>query len=261
MVTDEPEQEVPPSIAPESRPRLDQPSDAPRLEKSEDAPARKPRFAWLRELAVILALALALSTVIKTYFFQSFFIPSESMEATLQVDDRIIVNKMAESEDDLRRGDIVVFVDPGGWLPPNTNQPTGVAKVLLDIATFVGIIPMNAGEHMVKRIIGMPGDHVTCCGDDGLIWVNGVPVTETYLAPGMAPSDVSFDVVVPEGGLWVMGDNRSNSRDSRAHLGDPGGGIVPIAAVEGKAVLILFPIGRFGTLSSGEEAFLGVPAP
>ena len=260
-MTDEPEQEMPPSIAPESRPRLDQPSDAPRLEKSEDAPARKPRFAWLRELAVILALALALSTVIKTYFFQSFFIPSESMEATLQVDDRIIVNKMAESEDDLRRGDIVVFVDPGGWLALNTNQPTGAKKVLIDILTFVGIIPTNAGEHVVKRVIGMPGDRVSCCDADGLLQVNGVSITEPYLAPGMHPSDVAFDIVVPEGGLWLMGDNRSNSRDSRAHLGDPGGGVVPIASVEGKAVLILFPIGRFGPLSSGEEAFAGVPDP
>lgn len=215
----------------------------------------------MREFAIILVLALALSTVIKTFFFQSFFIPSESMESTLQVDDRIIVNKMADSEGDLKRGDIVVFVDPGGWLAPNTNQPTGAMKVLMDVLTFVGIVPTNAGEHLVKRIIGLPGDRVTCCDDGGRLTVNGVSVDEPYLAPGMHPSDIAFDIMVPEGGLWLMGDNRSNSRDSRAHLGDPGGGIVPIASVEGKAVLILFPIGRFGTLSSGEDAFSGVPNP
>lgn len=215
----------------------------------------------MREFAIILVLALALSTVIKTFFFQSFFIPSESMESTLQVDDRIIVNKMADSEGDLKRGDIVVFVDPGGWLAPNTNQPTGAMMVLMDVLTFVGIVPTNAGEHLVKRIIGLPGDRVTCCDDGGRLTVNGVSVDEPYLAPGMHPSDIAFDIMVPEGGLWLMGDNRSNSRDSRAHLGDPGGGIVPIASVEGKAVLILFPIGRFGTLSSGEDAFSGVPNP
>ena len=215
----------------------------------------------MREFAIILVLALALSTVIKTFFFQSFFIPSESMESTLQVDDRIIVNKMADSEGDLKRGDIVVFVDPGGWLAPNTNQPTGAMMVLMDVLTFVGIVPTNAGEHLVKRLIGLPGDRVTCCDDGGRLTVNGVSVDEPYLAPGMHPSDIAFDIMVPEGGLWLMGDNRSNSRDSRAHLGDPGGGIVPIASVEGKAVLILFPIGRFGTLSSGEDAFSGVPNP
>ena len=155
----------------------------------------------------------------------------------------------------------MVFVDPGGWLAPNTNQPTGAMKVLMDVLTFVGIVPTNAGEHLVKRIIGLPGDRVTCCDDGGRLTVNGVSVDEPYLAPGMHPSDIAFDIMVPEGGLWLMGDNRSNSRDSRAHLGDPGGGIVPIASVEGKAVLILFPIGRFGTLSSGEDAFSGVPNP
>lgn len=253
---------MPPSIPPAERPRLDKPTEAlPRPAAAPEPERRKRRGGWLREMAVILVLALALSTVIKTYLFQSFFIPTESMEQTLQVDDRIIVNKWQESEDDLQRGDIVVFVDPGGWLAPAGPQPTGAAKVVIDILTFVGIVPMNAGEHVVKRIIGMPGDRVTCCDAEGLLQVNGVSITEPYLATGMHPSDVAFDVVVPEGGLWVMGDNRSNSRDSRAHLGDPGGGVVPIASVEGKAVLILFPIGRFGTLSSGEEAFAEVPDP
>lgn len=252
---------MPPSIPPAERPRLDKPTEPIPRPAPVEPPRKKRRGGWMREFAIILVLALALSTVIKTFFFQSFFIPSESMESTLQVDDRIIVNKMADSEGDLKRGDIVVFVDPGGWLAPNTNQPTGAMMVLMDVLTFVGIVPTNAGEHLVKRIIGLPGDRVTCCDDGGRLTVNGVSVDEPYLAPGMHPSDIAFDIMVPEGGLWLMGDNRSNSRDSRAHLGDPGGGIVPIASVEGKAVLILFPIGRFGTLSSGEDAFSGVPNP
>ena len=158
------------------------------------------------------------------------------------MDDRIIVNKMAESEDDLRRGDIVVFVDPGGWLPPNTNQPTGVAKVLLDIATFVGIIPMNAGEHMVKRIIGMPGDHVVADGK-GSLTVNGVELHENYLKPGRSASEVAFDITVPEGYIWVMGDNRTNSQDSRYF------GAIDASSVTGHAVFTYWPIPHIGVLS------------
>lgn len=209
----------------------------------------------------MLLVALALSVLIKTFLVQSFFIPSESMESTLMVDDRIIVNKLANREDELKRGDLVVFVDPGGWLAPPSDPPTGARKVIQDALTFIGILPQHAGEHMIKRIIGMPGDTVACCGEDGRLTVNGVPVTEPYLDPGVLPSEVPFEVTVPEDSLWVMGDNRQNSRDSRAHIGQPGGGFVPMGSVEGRAAYIVFPFDRMSWLGGGDEAFTEVPAP
>ncbi|MDO5494183.1 MAG: signal peptidase I [bacterium] len=272
-MTDQPE-ELPQSFAPRERPTLrassgtpestPQPASEPVAAPTPEAPevpARTRGGGCLRETALVILVALALSVVVKTFFVQSFFIPSESMQTTLMVDDRIVVNKLASSEGQLRHGDIVVFVDPGGWLAAPTNEPTGARKVLVDVLTFVGILPQHAGEHMIKRIIGMPGDTVSCCGEDGRLSVNGTPVTESYLDPGVLPSEVAFDVVVPEGSVWVMGDNRQNSRDSRAHLGMPGGGFVPIAAIEGRAAFIVFPFDRLSHIGGERPDFAGVPEP
>ena len=215
--------------------------------------------AWLRETARVVAVALALSVVIKTFFAQAFYIPSASMENTLNVGDRIMVNKLASDEGEIQRGDIVVFVDPGGWLTEKPSDPGPVLRVVQDVLSFIGILPSNAGEHVIKRVIGLPGDTVACCGEDGRITVNGVAITEPYLKPGVVPSEEPFEQVVPAGHLWMMGDNRSNSRDSRSHMGEPGGGFVPFADVEGRAFVVTWPLDSLGGLGGGADAFADVP--
>ncbi len=266
------DEELPESFIPAERPPLGSSSATPGStsrpvpepaapEPAPRAPAPRRGGGCLKETALVVVVALALSVIVKTFFIQSFFIPSPSMESTLMVDDRIVVNKMASSASDLRRGDIVVFVDPGGWLAPPANQPTGAQKLLVDTLTFIGILPQHAGEHMIKRIIGMPGDTVACCGEDGRLTVNGTPVDETYLDPGVLPSEVPFEVVVPADSIWVMGDNRQNSRDSRAHIGMPGGGFIPMSRVEGRASFIVYPFDRLSHIGGEVEAFAGVPDP
>lgn len=213
--------------------------------------------SFLRETAIVLIIALILSVVLKTFFAQSFYIPSESMESTLRVDDRIMVNKLADSQEDLQRGDIVVFVDPGGWL---RGQSLAEPKAWQRVLTWVGLLPDNAGQHLVKRIIGMPGDHVVCCDDEGQLQVNGVSITEIYINTGNAPSLMEFDEIVPPDHLWVLGDNRSRSEDSRYHGGAAGGGFVPIANVEGRAFVKMWPLSDLTWLSTPEEVFAAVPA-
>ena len=164
------------------------------------------------EVLVVLSMALLLSLLIKTFLVQAFFIPSTSMENTLLVGDRVLVSKLTPGVFQLHRGDVVVFKDPGGWLTSEESAPAeqagGVGGTLRNALSFVGLLPQDAGEHLIKRVIGMGGDHVQCCDAQGRVQVNGVAVDETpYLVPGAAPSDKQFDVTVPYGYLWVMGDN------------------------------------------------------
>ena len=239
----------------------------PSYEPSETgAPAeKKPKGSGLRaylvEMASVIAFALVVSILIKTFFFQAFYIPSSSMTNTLEVGDRIIVNKLADSADDIHRGDIVVFVDPGGWLDHNTEERSAIVSVLYDVGETIGLLPRNSGQHLVKRVIGVGGDEVECCGDGGEILVNGTPIDEPYIKPGTIPSGMEFRVIVPSGHLWVMGDNRSNSEDSRAHMGAPGGGFVPVDNVEGRVSLIMHPFSRFGGLGDYSAVFEDVPDP
>lgn len=191
-----------------------------------------------QEVAVLLGMALVLAVVIKAFFLQAFYIPSGSMNDTLVLDDRIVVQKVTYWQGEPQRGDVVVFSDPGGWLGPGDLRTADnpVAKSL----EMVGLFP--TGGHLVKRVIGVGGDRVVCCDDDGRITVNGVPLhEESYLAPGERPSLIKFDVEVQEGYLWVQGDNRSNSADSRVHLGDPGGGFIPVDDVVGKVFMVVWP--------------------
>lgn len=199
------------------------------------------------ELVLLLALALVLAVGIKALFVQAFYIPSGSMNNTLVFNDRILVEKVSYwGSGSPQRGDIVVFSDPGGWLERNEAPPT--QNILARALELVGLFP--TGGHLVKRVIGVGGDTVACCDKQGRVTVNGTPLHEqSYLAPGQRPSLITFREKVPQGYLWVMGDNRSESADSRVHLGDPGGGFVPVDDVVGKVVTVIWPLKHFAFIN------------
>lgn len=251
------ERAMPPSYPPSHHP--DQEA-APAQMTEEDS--SRSGSSFILELATIIAVALLISVIVKAFFAQAFAIPSESMEDTLIPGDRIMVNKLADSADDLNRGDVVVFVDPGNWLAevPEDDSP-GWRKAISEFGQIIGLLPKNIGDHLVKRIIGMPGDHVVCCNEVGQITVNDVALDETYLKPGVAPSATPFDVVVPEDHVWVLGDNRPRSKDARFHQQETGFGFVPIRNIEGRAWLTIYPLNRFGTLPSAADVFAAVPEP
>jgi signal peptidase I len=208
---------------------------------------RKKRSFW-REFPILVAIALVLAVLIKTYAIQAFWIPSGSMENTLEINDRVLVNKIVYHTRPIHRGDIVVFNGDGSWdpgpIPTNGNVFQQFANGFASMFGFG-----HPGDILVKRVIGVPGDHVACCDAQGRITVNGVPLNEgSYLYPGDAPSAQRFNIVVPPGRLWVMGDHRLISDDSRDHMGDPGGGTVPESAVIGRAFVIIWPISRWRIL-------------
>ena len=172
---------------------------------------RNSLLSWLKEIATIVAVAVVLSFLIKTFLFRAFFIPSTSMEDTLEVDDRIFVNLLVPQPFALTRGDVVVFQDDLSWLPPNGEHNAG--NWFQQFLTFVGLMPDASQQHLVKRVIGLGGDHVVCCDADGRISVNGKAAErDPYLAPGSDNTRIPFDVTVPEGKIWVMGDNREPFR-------------------------------------------------
>ncbi|MBD8060520.1 signal peptidase I [Cellulomonas sp. JH27-2] len=217
---------------------------------------------FVRETAIVVVCALVLSVVVKTFLVQAFFIPSESMEDTLVYQDRILVNKLAPGPFDLHRGDIVVFKDPGGWLLSEQEQPqTRTTRALHKALAAVGLYPKDAGEHLVKRIIGLPGDHVVCGGADSSVTVNGTALDEPYLAHDAVPCDEPFDTVVPADRLWVMGDNREHSADSHVHTTDPGGGSIPMGDVVGVAFVLVWPLSNATVLHNPAATFADVPDP
>jgi signal peptidase I len=231
--------------------------------KSRGRGARAGALGLLRETALVVGIALVLSLLIKTFLVQAFYIPSGSMENTLLRGDKVIVSKLTPGPFDLKRGDIVVFQDPGGWLDPTVQQRRSrIGGAVHDALTFIGLLPNDADDHLIKRVVGLPGDHVVCCNTKGQITVNGAAISEPYLYPGNAPSDKDFNITVPTGKIWVMGDHREISRDSR--FNDPGGtgkdGSVPIDLVVGRAVLIVWPIDRAGWLGVPNATFATVPA-
>ena len=201
---------------------------------------RKQRSFW-RELPVLIVIALLLAVLIKSFAIQAFWIPSGSMENTLQVNDRVLVNKIVYHIRDIHRGDIVVFNGDGSWDPGTVPVNGNVFQQFgAGFASMFGF--GHPGDILIKRVIGIPGDRVGCCNAQGRVTVNGVPLTEqSYLYPGAAPSLSRFNITVPPGRLWVMGDNRFDSADSRDHQGDPGGGTIPESAVVGRAFVIVWP--------------------
>ena len=212
---------------------------------------RRKRSFW-REFPVLVVVALLLAVVIKTYAIQAFFIPSGSMENTLEINDRVLVNKLVYDVRSIHRGDIVVFNGDGSWDPGTPPRNTNfLVKFGQGFASMFGF--GHPGDILIKRVIGLPGDKVACCDAQGRVTVNGVPLNEqSYLYPGDSPSENRFDIVVPPDRLWVMGDHRLISDDSRDHLGEPGGGTIPENAVIGRAFVIIWPISRW--------RFLPIPA-
>jgi signal peptidase I len=232
----------------------------------ERAPRRRGWLVFLRDVVVIVVVALLVSFLVKTFLVRSFYIPSASMNQTLVQDDRILVDEITPRFGAYARGDVVVFRDPGGWLPVTPEPARAPIVEGVDWAlSLVGLTAPDSDDHLVKRIVGTPGDHVVCCNALGQTEVNGVPLDESAylnLPPGRnAPNPVPYDVVVPEGSLWVLGDNRDNSQDSRFHEDQPGDGFVPIDNVVGRAFVITWPLDRFGAIDFHHDVFAGVPAP
>jgi signal peptidase I len=213
----------------------------------------KKGSAWW-DTVVVLVVALLLSVLVRTFLVQAFWVPSGSMLPTLQINDRILVSKLTGA--DIKRGDVVVFADPGGWLPPATPD-SGPSAALRSVLTWVGLLPTDAGDDLVKRVVGLPGDHVVCCDVQGRIQVNGVSLDEPYLAPG-GTDQVRFNVLVPAGRIFVLGDNRARSEDSRYHL-DVMNGTVPLADVVGPVMAVVWPVSDWNHLSP-PAAFATVPA-
>ena len=196
---------------------------------------------------VIIGVALVLSVLVRTFVAQAFYVPSGSMENTLQVQDRILVSKLSTEIGGVHRGEIVVFTDPGGWLT-ETEQPTGVSGSVRNALMWIGLLPADTGSDLVKRVIGVGGDHVVCCNAKGQVVLNGVALVEPYVKPGSRTDQVRFDITVPQGRVFLMGDNRGDSADSRYHL-DTDQGTVPTGNVVGRVVAVIWPVSSW----SGES--------
>ena len=207
----------------------------------------------LRELPILLVSALILSMVVKTFFVQFFYIPSGSMENTLLVNDRVGVNKLGAIFSEIKRGEVVVFRDPADWLSKPVNDEVGLRKIVKDALVFVGVIPDPSKQYLIKRVIGVGGDRVVCCNAKDQLEVNGVAINEPYIYPGDKASDNEFDVTVPKDFIWVMGDHRGASADSRYHTDDPNRGMVPLDKVTGRALFVIWPFSNLGVLEVGED--------
>jgi signal peptidase I len=201
----------------------------------------------LREFPVLVIVALAVSLIIKTFLVQFFFIPSGSMENTLQISDRVAVNKIPFISGSIHRGDVVVFRDPANWLPePYAGSENKVVAKIKEAFVAVGVLPNPAKQYLVKRVIGVAGDHIICCSKSGALEINGKEAVEPYIFAGNKPSEMDFNVTVPEGKVWVMGDHRGASADSRYHQDDVNNGFVPVSRITGRVYGIIWPLNHAG---------------
>ncbi len=208
---------------------------------------RTPRAGgWRRSLAAVLGCAVVVVAV-RALLVQSFVVPTDSMAPTIRAGDRVVISRLTHFTGSVQHGDVIVFDGTDVFDPPAPSR-TPLAELGRSMAAAVGV-PVGQRDY-VKRVIGLPGDRVTCCDDVGRLSVNGSTLAEPYLAAGEAASATTFDVQVPAGRLWVMGDNRDDSADSRAHLGDPGGGTVPLDHVVGTVAGLWWPPSRLGGLGS-----------
>ncbi|WP_078972941.1 signal peptidase I [Streptomyces sp. MMG1533] len=212
--------------------------------------AKKQRSFW-KELPILIGIALVLALLIKTFLVQAFSIPSDSMQNTLQVGDRVLVDKLTPwfgSEPE--RGEVVVFHDPDNWL---AGEPTTDPNAVQTFLSWIGLMPSAEEKDLIKRVVGVGGDTVSCSGT-GPLKVNGKALDEAaYVYPGNTPCSQDdqggqFTVKVPKGSIWVMGDHRQNSRDSRYNQNDKNHGMVPVSEVVGRAIVKAWPINRWGTL-------------
>lgn len=221
------------------------------------AAGRRSVLSFLRNLLIIIVAAVLLSLLIRTFVIRSFYIPSGSMENTLQINDRIIVNELEPRFLPIHRGDVVVFSDPGGWLPASMEKPVATNPAR-DVFSLLGLAGSDSDKYLVKRVIGLPGDRVSCCNASGQLTVNGAPLTEPFIVipPGSTNAGVvRFDVTVPRGELWVMGDNRYKSQDSSLNQNLPGKGFVPIKDVVGRAIIVSWPLDHWKRLSDYPKTF------
>lgn len=237
------------------------PVHAPSLRDRERAEARARRnpWVWLREIIVIIIVALLISSLLRAFVVQVFWIPSPSMRNTLVEDDRIAVSRIDALRSNVHRGDVVVFDDTLGWLGSTDVATPSIAR---KIGEFTGFVPGGTEQTLVKRVIGVGGDHVTCESSSGKVSVNGVEIDEPYVADGQVTcGERIFDVTVPEGYLWVMGDNRSNSADSRYHMGEGQSPFVPVSSVVGTVQAVIWPTSHWSTNVGHPEVFSSVPNP
>ena len=212
------------------------------------------RGSLLREVPIIVVSALVVSILVKTFLIHFFFIPSGSMENTLKIGDRIAVNKLANFFTDIKRGEVVVFKDPANWLgqaPGETGSKPVVA--IKNALVTVGILPDPAKQYLIKRVVGVGGDKVICCDAKGRLSVNGTAINEPYIFSGNKPSDSTFNITVPKGFIWVMGDHRGASADSRFHTDDIHKGMVPLPDVVGRAFVTVWPLKHVTFLSVGHD--------
>ncbi|WSS17751.1 signal peptidase I [Streptomyces sp. NBC_01186] len=223
---------------------------------------RRRRLSATKEIPILIGVALLIALVLKTFLVQAFVIPSGSMEQTIKIGDRVLVDKLTPwFGSKPQRGDVVVFEDPGGWLKgeqaKKEDPPPGI-KQGKEFLTFIGLLPSDDEQDLIKRVVGVGGDTVRCCDKQGRVTVNGTPLKEPYLHPGNKPSQIKFKVTVPVGRVFVMGDHRANSADSRYHLREADRGTVPEDLVQGRAVVIAWPFGHWRRLEE-PETYASVP--
>ncbi|MFD1658378.1 signal peptidase I [Streptomyces caeni] len=242
----------------------DSPDDGTPESGDEGGTPKKQRSFW-KELPLLVGIALVLALLIKTFLVQAFSIPSDSMQNTLQVGDRVLVDKLTPwFGSQPSRGEVVVFHDPDNWL---AGEPTSNPNALQTALSWIGLMPSAEEKDLIKRVIGVAGDTIECKGT-GPLTVNGRALNEPYVYPGNTPCSVDeqggqFKVTVPAGKIWVMGDHRQNSLDSRYHQQDSNQGFVPVGNVVGRAIVIAWPPTRWDTLPVPDtfDQGLGAMAP